>query len=144
VSARPAFAAPAFKDWLDICTLKARYCRLLDTKDWAGWRALFTDDFVLDTSPAGGLRIAGADAAVAYVRSSITDDTTTTHHVHNPEIMVTGDTATAVWAMQDRNLWPNGRTLLGFGHYHERYRREGDPWKIAESKLTRLNTEMTG
>jgi hypothetical protein len=23
--------------------LKARYCRLLDTKDWQGWRSLFAD-----------------------------------------------------------------------------------------------------
>lgn len=32
--------------------LKSRYCRYLDTKDWAAWRALFTDDFVSDTSKA--------------------------------------------------------------------------------------------
>ena len=34
--------------------LKARYCRLLDTKDWQGWRDLFSDDFLSDTSSAGG------------------------------------------------------------------------------------------
>ena len=33
--------------------LKARYCRYLDTKDWARWRDLFTDDFVGDTTEAG-------------------------------------------------------------------------------------------
>ncbi len=132
-----------FPDWRAINTIKARYCRLLDTKDWAGWRALFADDFILDTTPAGGERIEGADAAVAYVRSSITDDTITTHHVHTPEIEVNGDEATAIWAMQDRNIWPNGRSLLGFGHYHERYRRVDGEWMIAESRLTRLNTEMT-
>jgi SnoaL-like domain len=131
-----------FADWLAIHNLKARYCRLLDTKDWAGWRALFTDDLVLDTTPAGGVRIEGADAAVAYVRSSISDDTITTHHVHTPEIEIDGNSATAIWAMQDRNLWPNGRMLLGFGHYHERYVRVDGTWKIAESTLTRLNTEI--
>jgi SnoaL-like domain len=140
----PDFSLPAFTDWLGIHNLKARYCRLLDTKDWAGWRALFTDDFILDTTHAGGERIEGADAAVAYVRSSITEDTITTHQVHTPEIEVTGNTATAIWVMQDRNIWPNGRTLLGFGHYHERYLRVGEQWKIAESKLTRLNVEMSG
>jgi SnoaL-like domain len=135
-------SAPDFKDWLEICNLKARYCRCLDTKDWAGYRTVYADDAVLDTSGSGGLRIEGADAAVAYVRSSISDDTITTHHVHAPEIEIDGDIATGIWAMQDRNIWPNGRKLLGFGHYHERYRRESGEWRIAESKLTRINMEM--
>ena len=34
--------------------LKARYCRYLDTKDWQAWRGIFTDDFLSDTSEAGG------------------------------------------------------------------------------------------
>ncbi|WP_439491021.1 nuclear transport factor 2 family protein [Blastomonas fulva] len=135
--------SPAFSDWLDICNLKARYCRCLDTKDWQGFAEVFADDAVLDTSPSGGLTVAGRDALVAYVRSSISEDTITTHHIHAPEIAIDGDTATGIWAMQDRNIWPNGRKLLGFGHYHERYVRTADGWRIAESSLTRINMEMT-
>ncbi|AOF98921.1 MAG: nuclear transport factor 2 family protein [Blastomonas sp.] len=135
--------SPAFSDWLDICNLKARYCRCLDTKDWQGYAEVFADDAVLDTSPSGGLTVAGRDALVAYVRSSISEDTITTHHIHAPEIAIDGDTATGIWAMQDRNIWPNGRKLLGFGHYHERYVRTADGWRIAESSLTRINMEMT-
>ena len=48
--------------WADveaIKQLKARYCRLLDTKDWAAWRDLFTDDFVSDTSQVGGKMVRG-------------------------------------------------------------------------------------
>src|SRR5271163_4832520 len=48
--------------------LKARYCRYLDTKDWAAWRSIFTDDFLSDTSEAGGKLIAGADDFVAFTR----------------------------------------------------------------------------
>lgn len=136
--------SPAFSDWLEICNLKARYCRCLDTKDWQGYADVFAADAVLDTSPSGGLRVAGRDSVVAYVRSSISDDTITTHHIHAPEIAIDGDTARGIWAMQDRNIWPNGRTLLGFGHYHERYVRTADGWRIAESSLTRINMEMTG
>jgi len=132
-----------FDDWLEICNLKARYCRCLDTKDWAGYAAVFADDAVLDTSPAGGLRIEGRDVLVAYVRSSIGEDTFTAHHIHAPEIVIDGDTATGIWAMQDRNIWPSGRKLLGFGHYHERYVRKQGAWKIAKSKLTRINVEMS-
>lgn len=134
---------PNFSDWLEICNLKARYCRCLDTKDWDGYRAVYADDAILDTSPSGGLRVEGANAAVAYVRSSISDDTITTHHVHAPEIEIDGDAATGIWAMQDRNIWPTGRKLLGFGHYHERYVRVDGAWLIAESTLTRINMEMS-
>jgi len=132
-----------FADWLEICNLKARYCRCLDTKDWAGYAAVFADDIVLDTTPSGGMRVEGREAVLAYVRSSITDDTITTHHIHAPEIEIDGDTASAIWAMQDRNVWPNGRKLLGFGHYHERYARTANGWRIAESRLTRINIEMS-
>jgi ketosteroid isomerase-like protein len=134
-------SAPRFSDWLEICNLKARYCRCLDTKDWAGYAAVFTDDLILDTSGSGGERIEGRDAAVAYVRSSV-EAAITTHHVHTPEIEVDGDTATGIWAMQDRNIWPAGRKLLGFGHYHEVYRRVEGQWLIAESRLTRINMEL--
>jgi uncharacterized protein (TIGR02246 family) len=134
--------APSFQDWQSISELKARYCRCLDTKDWAGYVAVYTEDAVLDTTGSGGERVEGREALVAYVRSSISEDTITTHHVHQPEITVDGDTASAIWAMQDRNVWPNGRKLLGFGHYHERYVREGGNWLIAESKLTRINMEL--
>ncbi len=131
-----------FSDWRAIVELKARYCRCLDTKDWVGYAAVFTEDLILDTTGAGGPRYEGRDAAVAGVRAAV-ERAITTHHVHNPEITVDGDAATAIWAMQDRNIWPDGRSLLGFGHYHERYVRIGGAWKIAESRLTRLNMEMS-
>jgi SnoaL-like domain len=135
-------SAPSFTDWLAITELKARYCRCLDTKDWAGYAACFAESAVLDTTGSGGERVEGREALVVYVRSSISEDTITTHHVHAPEISVEGDEATAIWAMQDRNVWPSGRKLLGFGHYHERYVRVGTDWLIAESKLTRINMEL--
>jgi ketosteroid isomerase-like protein len=131
-----------FTDWLAITEVKARYCRCLDTKDWDGYAAVFTEDVVLDTTGSGGPRYEGRDLAVAGVRAAV-EQAITTHHVHNPEITVEGDRAHAIWAMQDRNIWPDGRSLLGFGHYHERYVRVNGDWKIAESRLTRLNMELT-
>jgi hypothetical protein len=38
----------------DIKAVKARYCRLLDTKDWVGFAALFIDDAVMDVSQDTG------------------------------------------------------------------------------------------
>ncbi len=134
-------AGPAFADWLAIANLKARYCRFLDTKDWAAYAALFTDDVVIDTTASGGPRMEGREAALASIRASL-DTAKTVHHVHSPEIEIDGDTARAVWAMQDQLSWPNGRRLSGAGHYHERYVRQDGVWKIAESRLTRLWLEM--
>ena len=48
--------------------LKARYFRTMDTKDWGGMRAVFTDDVVIDTSEAGGDIVSGADAFMTYLR----------------------------------------------------------------------------
>jgi len=62
---------PTFADWLAICNVKARYCRLLDAKDWEGWAQLFTEDFHQDVTGSGGGVFAGRDAAVAATRASI-------------------------------------------------------------------------
>lgn len=133
--------APDFADWLAVANLKARYCRYLDTKDWAGFAGLFTEDVVIDTTASGGPRMEGREAAIASIRASL-DSAVTTHHVHTPEIEIDGDEARVVWAMQDRLTWPSGRKMDGAGHYHERYVRQGGAWKIAESRLTRLFVDM--
>jgi 3-phenylpropionate/cinnamic acid dioxygenase small subunit len=130
-------AEPNFSDWLAIASLKAAYCRLLDTKQWEAWGQLFVEDFHLDVTGSGGDVVTGRDAAVASVRGAI-ETTRTAHQVHFPEIAIDGDEATAIWAMQDRLVWDDGKTLTGYGHYHERYVRTAEGWRIAASKLTRL------
>jgi hypothetical protein len=126
-----------------ICEVKARYCRFLDTRQWREWGDLFTEDFVLDTSEGGGPpAITGRDAVVAMVSQSL-ETVKTAHHVHSPEIAITGDTATAIWAMQDRLVFDSGLAITGFGHYAETYVKRGGQWKIASCKLTRLFVEPT-
>lgn len=121
---------------------KARYCRFLDTKQWDAWASLFTEDFVLDTSQAGGpAPISGRDAAIASVRSII-ETARTAHQVHTPEMALDGDTAQVIWAMQDRLEFDNGQSLTGFGHYTETYVKREGQWKIAKSKLTRLHLDV--
>jgi ketosteroid isomerase-like protein len=133
----------ATEDRIAICELKARYCRLLDTKQWDAWTALFTEDFVLDTSEAGGgAPIGGRDAVVAMVRGAI-EAVRTAHQVHSPEIAIEGKTATGIWAMQDRLVFPDGSGMTGYGHYTERYAKSDGGWRIASSKLTRLLMDMT-
>lgn len=124
--------------------LKARYCRYLDTKNWAAWRTIFADDFVSDTSEAGGKVIAGADDFVAFTRHALHRPTQpTAHQVHTPEIELTSaTTARGIWALQDVVRFGPGVTLVGYGHYHETYENIAGQWFIKSSKLTRLREDI--
>lgn len=122
--------------------LKARYCRLLDTKDWAAWRTLFADDFLSDTSPAGGKKIQGADEFVAFTRKSLRNQATV-HQVHAPEIELTSPTtARGVWALEDVVRFGPGVNLRGYGHYHETYEKLDGQWRFTSSTLTRLREDV--
>lgn len=124
--------------------LKARYCRLLDTKDWAAWRALFADDFLSDTSEAGGRLITGADEFVTFTRKNIgRSSQPTVHQVHAPEIELTSaTTARGVWALNDVVRLAPGLNLNAYGHYHETYEKIDGQWRIKSSKLTRLREDI--
>lgn len=128
-----------------ICETKARYCRLLDTKQWDAWASVFTEDLILDTSAVGGPPpIEGRDAAIASVRQVI-ENARTVHQVHIPEIVFTADdSADVIFAMQDRVIFEGGPSITGFGHYTETYRKQDGEWRIARSKLTRLVLDLHG
>jgi hypothetical protein len=122
--------------------LKARYCRYLDTKDWAAWRTIFADDFLSDTSQAGGKVIQGADEFVAFTRKSLRNQATA-HQVHAPEIELTSATsARGIWALEDVVRLGPGVNLRGYGHYHETYEKVDGQWRIKSSTLTRLREDI--
>lgn len=127
----------------EIKKLKARYCRLLDTKAWADWRALFTDDFVSDTTPAGGKRVVGGDAFVSFVSRMLKPSRITVHMVHTPEIEITDPrAATGIWALEDFVRFAPGVKLRAYGHYTESYRKVDGSWRIASSTLTRVRQDL--
>ncbi len=131
--------------------LKARYCRLLDTKDWEGWREVFTEDVVAvvdNAVSAGGADgqpgpvWEGVDVFVPSVRSAV-DKCVTVHHVHSPEIELTSETtATGIWAMEDVVESPDGWALYGAGHYHETYSKQDGRWRIESNHLTRTRLKL--
>ena len=97
-----------------IAQLKARYFRAVDTKDWEGLKKVFTSDCAWDFSEGGGddtvvtqgTRGVGPDGFVDLATGAI-DGATTTHHGYMPEIDVTSPTsATGIWAMYDRLVYP--------------------------------------
>ena len=130
-------------DIQEIVQLKARCCRLIDTKDWAGYGELLVDDFRL-TSDAG-TRTSRAEV-VSLLTGSL-QNATTVHQVHMPEITVTGDVATAIWAMNDYVAFPSEGTpyvIRGYGHYHEVYVRTAEGWRVKSSTLERLRVDTEG
>jgi hypothetical protein len=123
--------------------LKARYCRLMDTKDWVAFRKLFTEDVEVDSSASGGSVVTGADAFLEFLVDAI-GDVVTVHQCHTPEIDTSSHTtATGVWAMEDMLRFPDGSELHGYGHYHETYEKSSEGWRISSSKLTRLRMDFS-
>lgn len=133
--------------------LKARYFRTLDTKDWEGFKAVFTDDAAIGpidngftpellalrpASERAKVEATGIDAFVQRVATNI-GPLTSTHHGHQPEITLTSENeATGIWAMEDVLVFPAGYRLRGTGHYWDTYRKVDGEWKISSLKLTRL------
>ncbi len=125
--------------------LKARYFRLMDTKDWDGFRACFTDDVVVDVSADGAGSFEGVDAFMTMLVPTLSE-VVSVHHGHMPEITLTSDTeATGIWAMEDTLRFgsESQMELHGYGHYHETYRKTDGAWKIATTRLTRLRVDLT-
>ena len=133
-----------------IRSVKARYCRFLDTKDWSALSDLFLPDAVLDVQQDTGMApFVGRAILIEQIRAAVIH-ARSAHQVHTPEItLISDDEATAIWAMQDRVVWDAGKSpiagvvsITGYGHYHERYLRQADGWRIASLKLTRLHVDM--
>ena len=133
----------------DIRQLKARYFRLMDTKDWDALADVFAHDAVMDMTTSGAddavegpLVTTGRDAIIAFMRGAV-EDALTVHHGHMPEIQVTSDTtATGIWALEDRIWFPPGapvQDFWGYGHYHDEYAKSDDGvWRITRTAVTRL------
>ena len=143
----------------DIRQLKARYFRLMDTKDWDGLATVFSPTAIFDLrqvnsvfDPLTGVWTPpfGADSQIyrgrAAVMTMIHDALSpliSVHHGHMSEIEITGDqTARAIWAMEDFIRSPPGAArvwLHGSGHYHDTYSRGEGGWDIETTRITRLH-----
>lgn len=131
-----------------IRSLKARYFRLMDTKRWDELRGVFTADLRVLT-PEGKVYAEGGDTYAAALRKSL-EHAVSCHQGLAGEIEIdTDSTARAIWAMQDVITWEDRhpvtgwKSILGRGHYHETYRREGGEWRIATLTLTRISLDIT-
>ena len=128
----------------EIKQLKARYFRLMDTKQWSVWGEELTDDCVLEYVGGPELRLEGRGAVVDFVRGAL-HEAVSVHQGHMPEIELTGPTtARGVWAMSDVVEWTGdmrANSLRGFGHYEDEYVKEGGTWRVRRMRITRLRVD---
>ena len=128
--------------------LKARYFRLIDTKEWLLLPRLFTRDLKIVT-PDGKVWMEGGDKYSASLKYGLTD-AVSCHQGLTGEIEIfDADSAAAIWAMQDFITWADRhpregwKAIVGRGHYHETYHRADGEWRIATLSLTRLSLDIT-
>ena len=131
----------------EISTLVARRCRSLDAQDWETYAACHTPDVVswaIGSEQGIEEPTRGIEAVITFLRGQLAGKTTV-HHVHSPEISLTGDaTATGIWAMEDRLWWQHegrDRWLHGFGHYEESYEKVDGHWLVASRRLVRTRLD---
>ena len=145
----------------EIKRLKATYWYAVDTKDWPLLESLFTDDVTIDVRedraiaagvepdvrPLEDALAAGVEGVLKgldvymLAMKQVVGQWTTVHQGHAPVITIDDDTsAHGIWPLFDI-ISDGERTLRGYGHYHERYRKVGDRWLIASFRITRLLVE---
>jgi SnoaL-like domain len=117
-------------DELEIDALLSRYCRAVDSKNWASYRALFTDDARVDYSAAGLVAGTVADA-VSYLGRHQQSISVGMHYVTNIESSFDADAAHTV------AMWFNAVQLPGADHvsyfagrWHDDLVRTAAGWRI--------------
>ncbi len=84
-----------FEDQLQIQQLLARYARAVDTKDWALYRSLFTENAQLDYSSAPFGLTGSRDEVVDWLSANLAHLPMTMHYITNIETEIHDDSATA-------------------------------------------------
>ena len=148
-----------------IRNIKATYWYAMDTKQWDLLKTVFSKNCIVDFRGERDLKPGesyaklppaekalaegdypvqkGPENIVKYIKE-VVEHWITVHHGAAPIITITGpDTGKAIWPLFD--YIDNRKTsLMGYGHYHETYRKEADGvWRIETLQLTRLRMDGT-
>lgn len=125
--------AAAAADRIAVTDVLHRWCTCIDSRDWAGMRAILTDPVKIDYSSNGS--IAGDMPVSAWLDRlrGLHGFDRTLHMVTNPVVTVNGDAATCVSYVNAMHFLRDGERELGAyacGIYtHQLVRLEGG-WKI--------------
>ena len=138
-------SAPAggFEDLRAIESLKYRYLRSLDTKDWTTFESTLTEDVTGNYGES--LAFSNRNELVGYMRENVDPAVITEHRVAHPEIEIDGDTARGRWYLQDRVIVAEfSFMLIGAAFYEDTYRRSADGWRISSTGYDRTYEATVG
>ena len=129
-------------DEREIHQVATRYCRALDTKDWA----LLDDVFVPEATGQLGTptMLVGIEAIRGRIQSALGHLDDSQHLVGNHEIAVDGDAATHrcyLQAQHIRKAATGGPNYIVAGRYEDRLVRTDAGWRIAHRTLTVMWTD---
>ena len=122
----------ALEDRAEIADLRARYCHVLDHRNWDALTEMFTED-----GEFNGLAHAKGRAEIHKFFSGFVDGMAEGfwHFCTNPTIELNGDTATGRTSMQYLSV-KQGVSYVSAGHYDDRLERVDGVWKFRERKIT--------
>lgn len=124
--------------------LKAKYFRVLDTKDWAQMRECLHKDCVARYD-GGKYSFDGCDRIIAFFSQYLDAPTKITlHQAHHAEIDLIDETrATGIWYLQDMVIdMDNNTTLRGAGFYSDEYVKVDGKWQIKVTGYERTFEEV--
>lgn len=119
-------------DRLEIAALLYRYARAVDTKDWALYRSVFTEDAVIDYSSAGAI-CGTRDEVADWLATGFASIPMSMHYITNIEILDHTADSAVVRAMFYNPMQLPGMAGLSYcgGYYHHELVRTGGGWRSA-------------
>lgn len=135
-------AVQALLDERDIVQIALRYCRALDTKNWA----LLDDVFIPDATAELGSpeQLVGIEAIRGRIRTTLEHLDDSQHLVGNHEVVLDGDAATHrcyLQAQHIRQAATGGPNYIVAGRYEDRLVRTAAGWRIAHRTLVVMWTD---
>ena len=135
-------AVQGLLDERDIVQTALRYCRALDTKNWA----LLDDVFVADATAELGSpeQLVGIEAIRGRVRTALERLDDSQHLVGNHEVALDGDTATHRCYLQAQHIRQaaiGGPNYIVAGRYEDRFVRTDAGWRITHRTLVVMWTD---
>jgi len=129
------------EDKLAVAECVYRYATGVDTRDWAMYRSLFTDEIEVDFSSYGPGRppvTMAADDWVAGLKPLFCRLATTQHMMSNPLVELEGDSAQITMYVRAHHVLdpedPESYYTIG-GYYRNRLVREHGNWKLVRVNL---------
>lgn len=127
-------------DEVEIDALLTRYCSAIDAKDWASYRAMFTEDAHVDYS-AAGLPEGTVDDVVNYLNRHQASFSVGMHYITNVEVTnvesrACGDSAHVVAMWFNAVRFPGAADMTFFnGRWHDEVVRTPAGWRIRDVRL---------